>query len=79
MDPVDHRATSSYGGGKAATQYRAQSAEMIGKGSYRSAMAREIGDVRGAAKQVSGSLTKYNQATKEMLDFAKSSRQLPRK
>lgn len=79
MDPVDHRATSSYGGGRAAAQYRAQNAQMIQNGQYRDAMAREVRDVRRAASEVSGDRTKYNQALQEMLDYARSSGQLPSK
>ena len=41
------------------------------------AMAREILDVRRAAKEVSNDPTKYNEAIQEMLDYAKRSGQLP--
>jgi hypothetical protein len=80
MDPADHHATSSNGRhGLAAARFRAKTAELIAKGKYRDAMAREIWDVRRAALEVSGDRTKYNEAIREMLEFARSSGQLPGK
>ncbi|MFN9371898.1 MAG: polymorphic toxin-type HINT domain-containing protein [Planctomycetaceae bacterium] len=80
MDPSDHHATSSNGRhGTAAARYRAKTAEMIANGRYRDAMAREIRDVRRAASVVSGDVTKYNQAIREMLEYARRSGQLPGK
>ena len=63
MDKADHALTSSYGSSNAAKAYRSEVAGM----SPRDAMAREIRDVR----RIGG--TKYNQATREMLDYAKQS------
>jgi filamentous hemagglutinin len=71
MDPVDHRWTSSYGGGMEAIEYRAEVQDLIQQGKMRDAMAREIWDVRRAAAEGSGSATKYNEAVREMLDYAK--------
>ena len=77
MDPLDHKATSSWGSGRAATRYRAQTAKMIQEGHYRDAMAREIRDVRRVAREVSGHARKYNEAIREMLRYARSTSQLP--
>jgi len=80
MDPADHHATSSNGRhGLAAARFRAKTAELIAEGKYRDAMAREIWDVRRAALEVSGDRTKYNEAIREMLEFARKSGQLPGK
>jgi hypothetical protein len=78
MDPRDHTWTSSNGqNGRAGAIYRAQTADMISQGRYRDAMAREIIDIRRAAMQGSGQMTKYNEAVQEMLEYARSSGQLP--
>ena len=78
MDPNDHAATSSNGNkGRASANYRDETAELIKAGRYRDAMAREIRDVRRAAAERSGNGKKYNEATQEMLDYARSSGQLP--
>jgi hypothetical protein len=78
MDPTDHALTSSNGqNGRAGAVYRAQTADMINQGNYRGAMAREIRDVRGAASRGSGDRTKYNEAIREMLEYSRSSGQLP--
>jgi hypothetical protein len=78
MDPADHALTSSNGrNGRAGAMYRAQTANMLNQGRYRDAMAREIWDVRQAAAQGSGDSTKYNEAIGEMLDYTRSSGQLP--
>ena len=78
MDPIDHAGTSSNGqNGRAGAIYRAQTADMISKGRYRDAMAREARDVRRAAAARSGDIAKYNEAMKEMLGYARSSGQLP--
>lgn len=78
MDPADHAVTSSNGrNGRAGAIYRAETADMISQGRYRDAMAREIRDVRNAAAKASGDRTKYNEAVKEMLEYARSSGQLP--
>ena len=78
MDPLDHAKTSSNGqNGRAGAIYRAENEDMIGQGRYRDTMAREVWDVRKAALEGSGSSSKYNQATREMLDYARSSGQVP--
>ncbi|WP_143450096.1 hypothetical protein [Janthinobacterium sp. BJB304] len=78
MDPNDHAGTSSNGqNGRAGAIYRAETAELISQGRYRDAMAREVLDVRRAAAERSGDVKKYNEAIKEMLDYARSSGQLP--
>jgi hypothetical protein len=78
IDPLDHAKTSSNGqNGRAGAIYRAENEDMIGQGRYRDTMAREIWDVRRAASEGSGSSSKYNQAIREMLDYARSSGQLP--
>lgn len=78
MDPTDHAGTSSNGqNGRAGAIYRAETEDMISQGRYRDAMAREVLDVRRAAAKRSGNITKYNEAVKEMLDYARSSGQLP--
>jgi RHS repeat-associated protein len=79
MDKVDHEATSSWGSSKPATKWKSETADMVANGEYRKAMCREIRDVRRAAHEASGDRTKYNQATQEMLDYARSSGQLPEK
>jgi hypothetical protein len=66
MERDEHRLTSSYGSGPEAVQYRAKIKEMIDKGEWRKALATEIRDVR----RVAG--TKYNQAIKEMLEYART-------
>jgi hypothetical protein len=78
MDPNDHHNTSSNGRhGRKSAVYRLETADMIDNGNYRGAMAREIYDVRRAAQKGSGDRTKYNKAIGEMLDYARSSSQLP--
>ena len=78
MDPHDHHLTSSNGrNGRAGQRYRQETADMIAHGRYRDAMAREIRDVRRAAREGSGTLTKYNEHISEMLEYAKKSGQLP--
>ena len=54
-----------------------ETADMISQGRYRDAMAREIRDVRRAAREVSGNQTKYNQAIRDMMGYAGRSGQLP--
>lgn len=61
MDKADHALTSSYRSSRAAQAYRSKIAGM----SPRDAMATEIRDVR----RIGG--RKYNQATRQMLDYAK--------
>lgn len=71
MEPKDHRETSSFGGGKNAEKYRNELQDKFNNGNARSAMAQEIYDVRRAAKEVSGDARKYNQAMRQMLEYAK--------
>ena len=66
MERDEHRLTSSYGSGPGAVEHRAKIKEMIDKGEWRQALATEIRDVR----RVAG--TKYNQAIKEMLKYART-------
>ncbi|CAG0936462.1 tRNA(Glu)-specific nuclease WapA [Thermoflexales bacterium] len=70
MEPSEHRLTSSHGTrGASATAYRKQIKDLIDQGRWREAMALEIRDVRRATG------TKYNQAMREMLEYAKKLRQ----
>ncbi len=69
----DHHLTSSNGrNGRAGAVYRAEVAGMVNSRNMRGAMAKEIRDVRRAALEGSGSRSKYNQAMRQMLDYAKS-------
>ena len=78
MDPLDHFATSSNGRhGESSRIWRDETAQMIREGRYRDAMAREIRDVRRAAKKVSSDPRKYNEAIQEMLEYARRTGQLP--
>ncbi|MDH4416413.1 MAG: hypothetical protein QE485_04245, partial [Acidovorax sp.] len=78
MDPLDHAATSSNGkNGRAGFIYRTETADMIGEGRYRDAMAREIWGVRRSALENSGSRIKYIEAIQEMLLYSRMSGQLP--
>jgi len=80
MDPADHHKTSSNGrNGNKGKKYRKETADMIANGKYRDAMAREVWDVRKAAREASGNQRKYNKAMQQMLDYAKKSGQLPPK
>ena len=72
MDKADHARTSSYGNSAAAQAYRAELEALIEQGRFRDAMAREIMDVRSIAG------AKYNQAMREMLDYAESAGYLTR-
>ncbi len=51
---------------------------MIGQGRHLDAMARDIRDARRAAQEGSGNGRKYNDAIREMLEYAKGTGQLPR-
>lgn len=71
MEKADHLLTSSHGSqGLAGAQYRAEIGQMMEQGQMRSAMAREILDVRRAAVEGGGNVTKYNSAVQEMLDYS---------
>jgi hypothetical protein len=74
MDRRDHQRTSSNPakeGRPAADAYRNEAAERW-KENPRDAMAREIKDIRNAAKEGSGDRTKYNFAVREMLQYIRS-------
>jgi hypothetical protein len=71
MEPQDHRLTSSYGNSREAQAYRGEILDRINSGDMRGAMAKEIRDVRRAAREASGDGSKYNNAIREMLDYAK--------
>jgi hypothetical protein len=71
MDYADHLLTSSHGSqGLTGAIYRSEVKQLIDAGNMRSAMAKEIWDIRRVSVQSSGSTTKYNPATREMLDYA---------
>jgi hypothetical protein len=67
MDATDHALTASYGNSARAQAYREEIGSLVEQGRSRDAMAREIRDVRS----LTGS--KYNEAIRAMLDYAKSS------
>jgi hypothetical protein len=73
MDAADHQQTSSWGRGEGPDAYRQRVGNMIEEGSMRDAMATDIRDVRGRFG------TKYNQAIREMLDYAKGGGYLNKK
>jgi hypothetical protein len=64
MDKPDHALTSSVGTTPEAMEYRATIKVLLDEGEWRAAMLLEIKDVR----RVAG--TKYNQAIREMLEYA---------
>jgi RHS repeat-associated protein len=71
MDPGDHRLTSSHGSqGLAGAQYRSELADLVKQGRWRDAMAKEIRDVRSLFG------TKYNEAIKQMLEYAKELKEM---
>ena len=65
MDRADHLLTSSVGTTPEAVEYRTTIKALLEEGKWREAMALEIRDVR----RVAGS--KYGQAIREMLEYAK--------
>ena len=67
MDAADHALTASYGNSARAQAYREEIGSLVEQGRFRDAMAREIRDVRSLAG------SKYNEAIRAMLDYAKSS------
>ncbi|HET9334861.1 MAG TPA: hypothetical protein VFO12_00475 [Sphingomicrobium sp.] len=70
MDRADHLLTSSHGSrGLEGALYRSEIKQLIEGGRMRDAMAIEIRDVRRTAVQGGGSITKYNPAIREMLDY----------
>jgi hypothetical protein len=71
MDYADHLLTSSHGSqGLEGALYRADVKALIDSGNMRGAMAKEIWDIRRVSTQSVGSPTKYNAATRQMLDYA---------
>ena len=72
MSRIDHLKTSSHGSRSGSAIYRADIENLLNKGQVRKAMAIEIRDVRRAALQGSGDIRKYNQAVREMLEYARS-------
>ena len=69
----DHLLTSSHGSqGLAGAIYRSEVKQLIDAGNMRGAMAKEILDIRRVSVQSSGSTTKYNSATREMLEYTYS-------
>ena len=50
--------------------YRTEVKQLIDSGNIRGAMAKEILDIRRVSVLSSGTTTKYNAATREMLDYA---------
>ena len=67
MDTADHACTASYGNSARAQAYREEIGSLVEQGRFRDAMAREIRDIRSLAG------SKYNEAIRAMLDYAKSS------
>lgn len=65
MEKPDHKLTSSYGGTPEAYAYREEIKSLLQQGRWRDAFAMEIKDVR----RVAGA--RYNEAIKEMLDYAR--------
>ncbi len=73
MERHDHLKTSSHGSRVGSGVYRAQIADLLSQGNRRKAMAKEIQDVRRAAQEGSGNQRKYNNAVREMLQYARES------
>ena len=69
IDYADHLLTSSRGSSFEATLYRTEIQDMIDARNMRGAMVVEIRDIRRVAVEGGGSITKYNSATREMLDY----------
>lgn len=64
-----HRNSSHGRMGREGAGYRNEIQSLINSGNMRGAMAREVWDIRRSAVQDGGSVTKYNGATREMLDY----------
>ena len=80
MDPIDHQATLSNGNkGLKGLEFRLRINELFENGKARSAMAAEVNDARRSAKEGSNSLSKYNTAIKQMLEYAKKIGLIPEK
>jgi RHS repeat-associated protein len=72
MEPPDHAETMSHGSqGAPGAEFRAKQRELIEQGKHRDAMAREVKDVRRVAREA-GEPRKYNNAMRQMLEYAKS-------
>ena len=71
MDPSDHKETQSNGqGGRAAKRYREMLEHLLKQGKWRTAMAKEILDIRRISRET-GNSRKYNEAMLEMLEYFK--------
>lgn len=70
MDPKDHGNTASNGSGTESIKYRKKIEDLIKNGDWRKAMADEIKDIRGIAREA-GEAGKYNEAIREMLEYFK--------
>jgi RHS repeat-associated protein len=66
MYPDDHRLTASWGRGPGPDAWRAEQARLISEGQLRSALAREIFDVRRVSRERYG-MQIYNEAMQQML------------
>jgi hypothetical protein len=71
MDRADHLLTSSHGSRSGSAAYRSHIEDLLNQGKVREAMAIEIRDVRRAAFEGSGDMRKYNNAMREMLEYAR--------
>ncbi len=76
MDWAAHLETSSWGPGAAADLYRDFIAN-IAQQDPRKALAIEIQDVRGAAREAFGDATRYNSAIQDMLDYGRQTGRVP--
>ncbi len=71
MDPLDHKETQSNGqGGLPAKRYRKMLENLLKEGKWRTAMAKEILDIRRISREI-GNSRKYNEAMLEMLEYFK--------
>lgn len=71
MERADHILTASHGfQGLEGALYRSEIKGLLESGRMRSAMAIEIRDVRRVAVEGGGSITKYNPAIRQMLDYS---------
>jgi len=70
MDKEDHRVAMSTGSSLEAQEWRKAQQELINSGRYRDALAMDIRDVRRIAEE-GGDITKYNEATRELLAYYK--------
>ncbi|MCJ8510561.1 hypothetical protein MUU53_22115 [Rhizobium lemnae] len=73
MDPKDHRQTSSYGGGRT-TPYMAGQKRLVDGDNFMGAIAMDIADIRRIAAK-SGDPSKYDDAIRQMLQYARCLKQ----